>query len=301
MINFEFKQGDVMDTTDWTEEMVQEVLDELNEQGFGGEGLEERHDIFTNLYLKSSISQGGCLLFSCSPFGRYSDQKRNLTWEDITKPSEPEDTDMENTQDTTSPEIPPVIQWECFKEVAKTLGDEDAQWELDKIRNMDDKSELGLDTSEDLTSAFNWNKTPQGDDFWSSISIGIKPEGYDSEPDVPPKPVINKPTTSLEKATEALATELRVSSDELTETFQAKLNEPKLSIGELLEQLYYQTPPVNISFTVQAGNVGEPKVLIHGDGYPVMDATKLTPPEIDKVVESLVILDGCFVEFNGEG
>lgn len=301
MVNFKFEQGDVMDTTDWTDEMVQEVLGELNEQGFGGYGLENRRWDYVHLNLDPAKEQGVCLFFSRYPFGYYDDHKRNLTWEDITKPSETEDTDMENTQDTTSPEIPPVIQWACFKEVAKVLGDEDAQWELDKIRNMDDKSGLCLGTHRDLPSVFYWSKTPQGKPFWEAICVGKKPEGYDSKPDVPPTPEVDKTTTALEKATESLATELGVSSDDLTETLQDKLNEPKLSIGELLEQLYYQTPSANISFTVQSGNDGELKVIIHGDGYPVIDVTKLTPPEIDKVVESLLILDGCFVEFNGEG
>lgn len=278
MINFKFELGDVMDTTNWTEEMVQEVLDELSEQDFGGEGLDGRWGDYVNIYLDPSASREHCLYFSRYPFGYYPDQQRNLTWEYITKSSKPEDTDME---DTTNSELPPISEWRCFKEVAKVLGEEEAHKELDKIRNMDDKSCLDLDTDKNLFIAFCWRVTPQGGDFWCDICNGDKPE-------------VDKPATSSEKATEALATSLGVSPDTLTETFQAKLNEPKLSIGELLKQLYYQAPSTNISFMVQSGNEGEPKVSITVNDYPTLDVTKLTSHEIDKVVESLVILLNTF-------
>lgn len=59
----------------------------------------------------------------------------------------------------------------CFVEVAKVIGEENATIELQKVID----SSIDIDKSYELPSAFVWEYSPQGTDFWSTIDRSKNP------------------------------------------------------------------------------------------------------------------------------
>ena len=82
--------------------------------------------------------------------------------------------------DVVSPKITPRSM-ACFNEVAKVIGEDKAEEELQKVLGCDVKH-LGLDVDKPLIQAFEWSLTPQGGSFWAETSCDINP--YPVEPSV---------------------------------------------------------------------------------------------------------------------
>jgi len=59
----------------------------------------------------------------------------------------------------------------CFKKVAKVIGEERAEEELEIVGD----SGLTINTSYTLSACFHWYSSPQGYSFWDSINKGIDP------------------------------------------------------------------------------------------------------------------------------
>ena len=193
-----------------------------------------------------------------------------------------------------------VTKWGCFQQVAEVLGEDDAQYELGKVAMQAIAGDDWIDLEEDkelLTTAFIWESTNQGNKFWSDICEGIKPEGYDTTPDVPPTPEVDKKKTSLEISTESFAQALGVTEDELMEEFNKHKEEhSKPTLGELIEDLAYAMPASGVQVLI----TGDGKAFLTGEKIPTVDVTKLEAEEVDKVIEALVMCEGLFVEYNGE-
>lgn len=175
------------------------------------------------------------------------------------------------------PVLEDVTTWKCFKEVADVLGEEDAEYELKRVlyKHLDGCEVLDLDTSEGLLDAFWWKHSPQGEDYWNTIEWGNAPK----DP-VKPSPTLKIPDSVV---------------SDIKETFEEDVKE--LSVGSLTEKLHQKLPPSTLQITVS----GDGSVLLHGEGLPVVDVSKLEAEDIDKAVEALVMLQGCFVEYNQEG
>lgn len=67
-----------------------------------------------------------------------------------------------------------VTRVKCFEEVARVIGHGSAMIELQKVV----QSGLKVDEHGSLWSAFTWNETPQGANFWLNIVSGDLPTGY---------------------------------------------------------------------------------------------------------------------------
>jgi len=80
-------------------------------------------------------------------------------------------------QSETSPAITPR-SLRCFREVADVIGEEAAEIELQRVIDYPE-NDIGNDVGERLINCFCWHSTPQGTDFWSSISNYEKPKNYD--------------------------------------------------------------------------------------------------------------------------
>lgn len=161
--------------------------------------------------------------------------------------------------------------WHCFKEVAATLGKEDAEYELGKVLlQINDgeitSNDLGADLNlleDSLLYAFPWNETNQGRSFWNNIDDGKKPEGYDSTPDTPPTPEVDK------KATPALK-ELNV---------EGTMEVRSQTLGELVEAIQANIPPhLGIHFQPDG------EVLLECDNAYVA-VSELDSEGVDKAIE----------------
>lgn len=67
---------------------------------------------------------------------------------------------------------------ECFKEVAKVIGEEEAKVQLQKvIDSFDEKEQYGYYDFKSgiLINSFDWENTPQRYTFWDDIYNGVKP------------------------------------------------------------------------------------------------------------------------------
>ena len=87
--------------------------------------------------------------------------------------------------DVVSPKITPRSM-ACFDEVAKVIGEDKAEEELQKVLDCDAKY-IDLDVDKPLIQAFEWSLTPQGGSFWAAISCDVNPyppETYVSEQEV---------------------------------------------------------------------------------------------------------------------
>lgn len=182
-----------------------------------------------------------------------------------------------------------VRTWRCFQQVAEVIGDEDAEWELGKVLMQINEQGFGeWDSEEDLEvnflgEAFEWEWAVQGFNFWSTIHQGIKPEGYDTTPDTPPTPEVDKKPELI------IPDDAKGSSEE----------PPKQSktVGELIEDIAYKLPQSSLEITIKANG----SAYLHGEGLPVVDITKLEVETVDKLLDVLVECAGCFVEFNEQG
>jgi hypothetical protein len=202
--------------------------------------------------------------------------------------------------------IPPVTEWKCFNQVAEVLGEDNAEYELNKVRLSLSGLEGDFNSEEDLLHAIQWDASPQGYSFWYLVQIGCLPENYHTTPDVLATPEQDKPKTSSEVATEALAESLGVSEDKLMDTFKDKLEIPDdvmgrikdtfedMTIGELVESVYLKIAPSDVCITIK----GDGTILLHGETVPAVDVSKLEADDIDKAYEALVMLDGLFIEYN---
>ncbi len=186
--------------------------------------------------------------------------------------------------------IPHVTEWKCFREVADVLGEDNAEYELGKVRLNIAETGGHLKTDEDIAGSFDWGHSPQGLSFWSSINLGELPENYHRNPDVLPTPEHDKPTNSSQLATEVLAESLGVSEKEVVSTFK---NSPNKSIGELIERVYVNMIPTGVCITLQ----GDGTILLHGENVPTVDVSKLEAEGVDKAYEAMVMLEGCFVGY----
>lgn len=62
-----------------------------------------------------------------------------------------------------------VTEMKCFNEVAEVIGEEFAIRELVKVKENCQKKRLNFSYNQSLLSAFKWQSTPQGKEFWSNI------------------------------------------------------------------------------------------------------------------------------------
>lgn len=190
------------------------------------------------------------------------------------------DTDTENCktsleESTREFNLQDVTSWRCFKEVADVLGEDNAEYELGKVlRQINDNGFSEFDNEIDLKrchliSAFDFDHTPQGDGFWESIYKGIKPEGYDSTPDIPPTPEVDK------KATPALKELMKLNKDNVEGTMEVRSQ----TLGELVEAIQINIPPhIGIHFQPDG------EVLLEADNAYVV-VSELTAKEIDSAIE----------------
>lgn len=65
-----------------------------------------------------------------------------------------------------------VTELPCFKSVSDVIGKQSAMCELFKVMNTPE-CHLDLDNP-NIVYAFNWNKTPQGNDYWYGVSVLIQ-------------------------------------------------------------------------------------------------------------------------------
>lgn len=182
-----------------------------------------------------------------------------------------------------------VNKWGCFKKVADVLGDEDAEFELNKVKmkHLDGCEELKLNVfSDDLLHSFKWKNSPQGSTFWYHIDDRKLPKEYKQKP--------FKPTLTIDDDVLKRIKGTFSDCDDEDDDNLSINNED--SIGSLVEKLYTLLSPSNI--TISANGAGQ--ILISGDKIPTVDVTKLEADEITKAYEAMVMLEGLFVEYNGE-
>lgn len=199
--------------------------------------------------------------------------------------------------------------WHCFKEVAEVLGEVDAEYELGKVLRQINEGEITTNAwgypdeldleNDDLDSSFNWEETVQGHDFWEFISEGTKPEGYDSTPDTPPTPEVDKKSLSglsevpedpyravlypPETLEEIIKPSLKIPESvlgDIKETFtEGSLEVRSQTIGELVEAIQANIPEhVGIHFQPDG------EVLLECDNAYVV-VSELTAKEIDSAIE----------------
>lgn len=190
-----------------------------------------------------------------------------------------------------TPCLDDVTTWKCFKQVADVLGGEHAEYELKKVLQGYREGTLGTWGnnlySKDLISAFSWYGTNRSDDFWSDIYEGVLPENYNITPDVPsynPKKIV--PDNDLGECLD------NVTEDNKNPAIPLEL--PSQSVGELVEELYSKLLPSDVTISIN----GNGQILLHSNTTPVVDVSKLSAEDIDKAYEVLVMLEGCFVEYN---
>lgn len=164
-LKYEFKQMDCVDCTNLSDEQVQSILDRMWELGAKKlDDLEGRGGIYQWL----AWSDDSDTWF----YSELHDHKQ-VFWEDIMKAQQKEiKKPLHVLEDPTT--------WECFKEVAAVLGEEDAEYELKKVlyKHLDGCEELELEIDKGVTGTFYWRDAPQGDDFWRKIEKGDTPEEY---------------------------------------------------------------------------------------------------------------------------
>lgn len=192
----------------------------------------------------------------------------------------------------STPCLEDVTTWKCFKQVASVLGEEHAEYELKKVlqgyREGDVKitGEGDLDKTP-LVGAFSWFTTSRGWNFWDDIDEGILPEGYHTTADVPSyTPKGNVTENKLEECLDD------VTEDNKHPTMSLELRSQ--SVGELVEELYFKLLPSDVTISIN----GNGQILLHSNTTPVVDVSKLSAEDIDKAYEAMVMLEGCFVEYN---
>lgn len=72
----------------------------------------------------------------------------------------------------------------CFEEVAKVIGEEGAEKELQEVIDVDPDI-IGETFDKPLDEAFTWSKSPQGYKFWRLIDDNKPPKGYVHESSIP--------------------------------------------------------------------------------------------------------------------
>lgn len=253
-ITYEFKKMDAVDCSGCTEEEIQAVLDRMVEcgatlcAGYGG---------FHKSYPYLTYDHEGD-----SYFYNYSEDLNIIPWSDIESTITNQDSSL--SEETTS--IPPVIEWKCFKEVASVLGEEDAEYALDRVRlkALDDGAEsISLNTNRWLRKAFVWYHTQQGYAFWDNIATKLM---------------------SVD--------DCELSSYVFTEGVPSSSTE---TIGTLIEKLYTQLPPSGVQIVIS-----ESGIYLSGERTPTLNISKLEPEDIDKAYEVLVECEGLWMDFNDE-
>ena len=81
-------------------------------------------------------------------------------------------------QPETSPALTPRSLG-CFQEVADVIGEDAAEIELQRVIDSGIIEDLSCIETKEVSGAFTWVSSPQGQAFWDAIDDGVKPENYD--------------------------------------------------------------------------------------------------------------------------
>lgn len=180
-----------------------------------------------------------------------------------------------------------VTKWKCFEEVASVLGEDQAEHELKRVLMQINNGEIiygsdgkyaPLNLAEDyLIDAFKWRETVRGHKFWKSIERGAKPDNYDTTPDVPPTPKVDKYNMAISDS---------VLGDGLSEIPK----DENLSIGSLVEDLYNNLPDSGVQIVISGAGI-----YLTGLNMPTVNISKMQSEVIDKAFEMFVECEGLWV------
>ncbi len=182
-INYPFKKYDWVDCSERTEEEIQAMLERMRELGAN------KGECIGSFYRRGS----NCLswrdhygtYFLSSDHYREEEGYNEILWKDILPTittdglEELSSIDQELSLYEEPKSIPPVTEWKCFEQVAKVLGEESAEYELNLIRSNElDGNKTQLLVDQNLMNAFAWGNAPKGFDFWYEIDEGRLPNSY---------------------------------------------------------------------------------------------------------------------------
>ncbi len=142
-----------------------------------------------------------------------------------------------------------------FKQVAKVIGEEAAELELQKAWDARDCRLACFQEEQGILQAFPWGLSPQGQDFWCDISCGKVPKGYDEGDN----------DTTINKESRCFLQVARVLGEDLAEKELTKVAEEcphSLHKALTLDQSFtWEDSPQGWSFWVAINNGDWPEAL----------------------------------------
>lgn len=298
-IDFEFKQGDYVVLAGMSEEQAEAVTNKMVEDGCKFDEGVEWYDYSDGVLWYKDIGSV-FTAYSYEQSVRLYDVTRKITLEDLfpeADNTENDDTDIENCKTSLEENIDMFnLQdpktWQCFKEVADVLGEDQAEYELKKVLLVDLDTLL---TEGCLSVAFEWSEAPQGYMFWKNVNNGTKPENYDTTPDVPPTPEADKPKLVIP---DSVLEDIKVTFEDglsetpedehLTVAYPSESNEQ--TIGSLIEDLYNKLPDSGVQIVMSGAGI-----YLTGLNMPTVDISKMETEVIDKTFEMFVECEGLWV------